>query len=118
MNYIWNKTYEKQAESQNLFYRYVTTINSINVALYLYATPCLLKYGEKRIIHNSIFINDKTNYTLKKYFREINDDVIELCKRLVISNENFGGTTFNEYYCVEKIPTFIPLTFGDYSCVD
>lgn len=118
MNYNWEKTYGKRSESQNIFYRYVTIVNGISVALYLYITPCLLKYGEKRIIHTSIFINEKTNYTLEKYFYEINDDVIELCKGLINPNEIIENTSFNEYFCVEKIPTYIPSIFGDYSYTD
>lgn len=115
MNFNWNKTYEKQPESQNTFCRFETMVYGANIALYLYVTPCLSKYGGKRIIHTSVYIDDLTSSILEKSFYEINDDVLKLCKSLFNSTEDIAETSFNEYYCVEEIPTFIPVSFGDYT---
>lgn len=79
----------------------------------LYFTPSLNDFMNKRILFARVYF--KMNKNVDDFLLHVvGDDVFEIARGL-LNIDNFYETSFDEYYCVSRFPSYKTFTFGCYT---
>ncbi len=113
MNYNWKQIYINRRTSDNAMLVYDVEVFEGKIRAVIYITPQINDFGKKRAIFSRFYFR-MSRQPSDFLFHAVSDDVFELCEGMFDKGEVFK-TAFNEYNIVSKIPSFNPVTFGDYS---
>ncbi len=111
----WKEEYSNKHQSNNYYGIFTTKHSDIAIKAYIYVTVPMREYNDKRIMFVRLYYKSSKEQ-IEHIFHEISDSCFELAKNYINDDINsIFKTAFFEYYSVNRFPSDIAFSFGDYS---
>lgn len=117
MNYNWKTVNSKNNEAGNYYGIFDANILNINVRIYISVTPKLGEFN-KRVCFSHAYFEAQQEMVTDSLFHSVSDDIYYLLSKNIDDISEIFKKAMIEYYCVNKIPSCVAFTTGDYSFDD
>ena len=114
MNYNWKTITSKNNETGNYYGIFDIIISNINVRIYISVSPKISESNNKRFCFSHIYFETSEEKITKLLFHEVSEEIYHILSKNIDNISNIFKIAMIEYYCVDKIPSCVAFTSGDY----